>query len=468
MDKGSKIYKITRARFNALCLSRNPVISWMYEEMEWYSDNSTKVMGVVAFDKNDDDFGYVILGRDEISMFRAIDMGDSFPSIATAKIEMISKMIKHASSEGTQFSQGDVTRKKNEIFKALVPPQKLNPSFLKLAALPGFSPAKEIIREAVYAYIDVDGNYIEQFQSTGFDSRMWELYLFLTFYEMRFKISREFATPDYVLQYGMDDYICVEAVTVNPTQNATEPIPTAPTTEEELQALTRGYLPIKFGSALYSKLKKEYWKQPHITGKPLVFAIADFHQQRSMVWSRTALMEYLYGLHTNSYYDNAGKLVMTNEKIEFHEYNQKKIPSGFFTLPNAENISGILFSNQGTISKFNRMGKLAGFGEPNVQLIVSGFCHDHNPNASAPCKFTFDVSSPQYDELWVDGLTFYHNPNALNPLPLYAFTEEVGQFYLDNGLITAKLPDFYPYGSQTQIIVARSKVNKRKKKIKKR
>lgn len=462
----SKIVKISRARFNALCLSRHPFISMIFEEVEWYSDIKTKVLGVILFDKTDDDFGYVILGRDEISMFRAIDMGCSFSEIITAKTDMFKKMIKNAASGGTHFSQGDVTRKKNEIFKATVPPEKLHPSFLKLATLPGFSPAKEIIREAVYAYIDVDGNYIEQFQSTGFDARMWELYLFLAFYEMRFKILREYPAPDYVLQYGESEYICIEAVTVNPTQNSVELAPAMPTSKEELEAVTRGYLPIKFGSALYSKLKKEYWKQEHIVGKPLVFAIADFHQERSMLWSRTALMEYLYGLHTTSYYDDTGKLIIINEKIEFHEYNSKKIPSSFFTLPDTENISGILFSNQGTISKFNRMGKLAGFGERNVRLIVSGFCHDHDPNAAEPRQFTFDVTDPRYDELWVDGLTFYHNPNAISPLPFDVFPEEVGQFYLQDGLITATLPDFYPYGSQTQIIVAHSTINTNKKRRK--
>jgi hypothetical protein len=45
---------------------------------------------------------------------------------------------------------------------------------------------------------------------------------------------------------------------------------------------------------------------------------------------------------------------------------QKVIPSGFFDLPGPENVSAVLFSNSGTISKFNRMGVVAGFGSRRV------------------------------------------------------------------------------------------------------
>ncbi|MFA4839875.1 MAG: glycosaminoglycan attachment protein, partial [Candidatus Neomarinimicrobiota bacterium] len=54
-------------------------------------------------------------------------------------------------------------------------------------------------------------------------------------------------------------------------------------------------MPIRFGSPLYSKLQKRYWDLPHVTGHPLVFAIADFHDDQSMLWSSTSLIDYLYG-----------------------------------------------------------------------------------------------------------------------------------------------------------------------------
>lgn len=132
-------------------------------------------------------------------------------------------------------------------------------------------------------------------------------------------------------------------------------------------------------------------KIPEVTGHPLVFAIADFHEPQSMTWSSTALFEYLYGVTHEFTRDAGGHLVISSLKIEYHEHEGKKIPSGFFYLPSAENISAILFSSSGTISKFNRMGQLAGFGVPNLKLIRYGVCHDHSAEAALPKPFVFEV-----------------------------------------------------------------------------
>ena len=42
------------------------------------------------------------------------------------------------------------------------------------------------------------------------------------------------------------------------------------------------------------------------------------------------------------------------------------MPSGFFDEPGAANVSAVIFSNAGTLSKFDRMGIIAGFEEPGV------------------------------------------------------------------------------------------------------
>lgn len=39
-----------------------------------------------------------------------------------------------------------------------------------------------------------------------------------------------------------------------------------------------------------------------------------------------------------------------------HVWGDKRIPSGFFYLPNAAHITAVISNRQGTISKFNRMG----------------------------------------------------------------------------------------------------------------
>jgi hypothetical protein len=150
---------------------------------------------------------------------------------------------------------------------------------------------------------------------------------------------------------------------------------------------------------------------PHVKGHPLVFAIHDYHQEASMIWSRPALCEYLYGIRTRV---RDGKPHV--ELIETHSWNGKEIPSGFFNQPDSKNVSAILFSNQATVTKFNRMGKLAGLGGAEIKMIRNGFLSNPDQSAIHPIPFSIDVDDPAYEESWADSLVMYHNPNATNPL----------------------------------------------------
>lgn len=62
---------------------------------------------------------------------------------------------------------------------------------------------------------DPDGNFVEQFQTTGFDARTFELFLFAMFRESGHAINRAYSRPDFLLQKaGIGAWI--EAVTANP------------------------------------------------------------------------------------------------------------------------------------------------------------------------------------------------------------------------------------------------------------
>ncbi|CAG9183237.1 hypothetical protein LMG23994_05093 [Cupriavidus pinatubonensis] len=209
-------------------------------------------------------------------------------------------------------------------------------------------------------------------------------------------------------------------------------------------------MPIKFGSALYSKLNRKtpYWTLPNVANHPLVFAIADFHEPQSMTWSSSALFKYLYGAEHEFAYDEHGQLIISALKIENHEYNGKVIPSGFFFLPGAENVSAVLFSSSGTLSKFNRMGRLAGFGIPNLRIIRSGVCHHHDPNAALPRPFVREVEPGKCSETWAEGLSMYHNPNAKYPVASAMFPS-IAHHWFKDGQIVSTLPEFHPYSSMT-------------------
>ena len=169
-------------------------------------------------------------------------------------------------------------------------------------------------------------------------------------------------------------------------------------------------MPLKYGSALYSKLKKGYWEKSNIKSKPPIFAIADFQGGPSMIMTRSGLHTYLYGYEYNWHKDETGRLHIVPRQIETHQWGTKNIPSGFFNQPGAENISAVVFNNSGTISKFLRMGMLAGFGSRRVALIRVGTAVDHEINTTEPLQFRHVVNSPDYSETWVEGFDVFHNP----------------------------------------------------------
>ena len=206
-------------------------------------------------------------------------------------------------------------------------------------------------------------------------------------------------------------------------------------------------MPIRFGSPLYSKLQKKYWDLPQMRGYPLVIAIADFHDDHSMTWSSTALMNYLYGVWHDHHYDDQGKLVIDPIQIEKHAVKGKEIPSGFFFQPDTENVSAVLFSAGGTIAKFNRMGRQAGFKHQNVRMIRYGHCHKHDENASLPDQFIYEVDE-SCSETWAQGISMFHNPNAKHPVPKKLFPSAAHHIFSD-GRIVSYLPEFHPYWSMT-------------------
>jgi hypothetical protein len=211
-------------------------------------------------------------------------------------------------------------------------------------------------------------------------------------------------------------------------------------------------MPIKWGSALYSKLKKRYWALPHAKGRPLIFAVQDFHGPQAMAMTGGTLIPYLYGLGFAALYDSAGNLVVSQERKTEHTWEGKTIPSGFFNQPNAENISAVISNPLGTIAKFNRIGMGAGFGSDAIHMFVTGTCYDHDPNASVPTSFQKRVVAGDWLEPWCGGMNIFHNPNAKYPIGLDVF-DGIAQHYLKDGQIVAQMPNFHPYGALNVTVV---------------
>ena len=447
----NSIRRISQARFGALSLSKHPIIAVIATESEWYSDAAENVLGALLLDHTDNDWNYVVLGRDERGIFRYIDGEVCFESRDAARARLHLKIEEYATRGDVVFPQEDATRKKNEIFRQIVSDAQLHPFFARLRDHDGHSASKGSIQEIAYSFVDLDGNFIQQFQSDGFNSRLWELFIFAFLHEEGFIIGDKTAYPDYeCIKGGTPIYI--ECVTVNASPGFD--IDWQPSTPTQLAMLHKDYLPIKFGSSLFSKLGRKYWLEPHLIGKSLILAIHDFHKDDSMVWSAAALPPYLYGKRWRAIFDASGRLDTVAETITSHTWKHKTIPSGFFCQPESENVAAVLFCNSATLAKFDRMGKLAGFGNPKLRLLRSGICHNHDPNATDPLPFSVEVASDKYSETWGQGVAMFHNPNALHPVDPNLFPH-IAHHHLQGDRLRSVIPEFFPLASKTVVLVPR-------------
>ena len=457
--KPISIMEISKKRFQALAGQTRAADAHIFsDEIAWYSNEDESILGVILIDKVDNDFVSILLGRDENNFFRAFDLETSIETKKEAENWLFGAMKWQTSKGQKVFPQG-IPHKGINLFEPIIPVKKQHAYFIALTKRKHFHSAKSIINALMPYYEDIDGNFVEQFQSTGFDSRLWELYLNTYFKEDNLNVSREHHAPDFIIhKYGIE--VAIEAVIVGRKGELPKLISDADDknlfpkehTPERIISLLENEMPIRFGSPLFSKLEKKYWNLPHVKGKALIFAIADFHEDVSMIWSSTALINYLYGYKHHALFDQNGNLMIKPEKIDIHKLGKKEIPSGYFFQEDAENISAVLFSASGTISKFNRIGRQAGFKDGKTMMIRIGTFHDHDPNATVPIPFKYIVDEKS-NETWGEGISMFHNPNALHPVPEDIFPS-IAHHHFSDGQIISNIPEFHPYGSYTLNIVA--------------
>lgn len=448
---------IQRTRFEALAAyCRQPDALLFAEEVRWLQAYGEAILVVVIRDISDGDFSAMLLARDLKERYRWVEMTGFFATMEEALVAAPERIERIYADLEMQRAQGDEKGKAVDFFTPVVPTARLNRDFAVVTSLEGYSPAVELIKPMMRWYEDADGNFVEQFQTTGFDTRLWELYLFAALVEADYVFDRKIAMPDFCGRNALGE-LCIEATTINPTRTpAGDLVPSPPQdTPEQVEAFQRHYMPIRYAGPLTTKLGKKYWEKDHVKGRPLAFAIQDFHAPNSMVMSRTALPIYLYGQVWGWRKDAEGRLVIVPQRIEEHVWGPtKRVQSGFFSLPDAENVSAVIANASATISKFNRMGVLAGFGSKRVHMVREGTVANPDPNSEVPQVFVHDVNSPDYRETWIEGMDVFHNPNALHPLDLRMLPGAAHHRLDEEGQLVSLLPRWQPFGSVTRIWLA--------------
>lgn len=346
---------------------------------------------------------------------------------------------------------------KIDIFIPVVESKKENSLFTKLRTHKIYIPARQIMNDIFNEMGDLDGNFVKDFQTTGFYQRIWELFLYEFLKENLFNIVRNHQYPDFEIE-RYSQTLFIEAVTSNASpqdkeldekiENLEKIIDAAE--KEKIQREVIEQYTIRIGSPLYSKLQKEYWKNDWVKGKPLLFAIEALHNKYSRFFPDYKMIEYLYGKQAKTKIDEKGILQSNTNKISEHKFNGKIIPSGLFYQENAENISAVIFANTSNIDKFNIMGLQKGYGNESMKIVRCGL--KYSPNSQIADEFEYIVEFGDKKEKWSDGVSIFHNPNTLQPIDKELF-KGIRQLWLTNGNYDGEIPNFYPYNSLTGTVL---------------
>ena len=297
-------------RFDLYALGvRSPLIRLMTDECSYWSNLDETIIGTVVYDRTDSDYGWVALARDRIGRFRWVAGNVSLKTERQAEAALRLKIgeLEKQHDVGELGVQWDEPNAPFDLLTVSpdIDREKLHLFFRELIDRPGREPARAIIREIGPWLAPKDPHFVREFQQTQFDQRLWELYLWSVFRELGFDVE-QLEAPDFMCT-APGIAFCIEATTAAPsTQGALADHPNPQTIEERI-AFLNDYMPIKYGSCLFSKVNKKnsaglhYWEREESKDKPFIIAVADFHKPGgteeigSMTFTQSALWPYLYG-----------------------------------------------------------------------------------------------------------------------------------------------------------------------------
>jgi len=267
-----------------------------------------------------------------------------------------------------------------------------------------------------------DKNWAGDCQTGNFHTRLWEAQLLASLREQGLLVTQPHPSPDFRIENRKGGAAWIEAVTANPTIPY-DHVNARPSTQPEgRDALFFGPAALRFAKTLGNKLQRGYHLLPHVKGMPFAIALADFHAPASMIWSREALIGYLYGLGAEAQ-DIDGKRVAVSTKST-DLLGNKAFPAGLFADNRHKELSAIIFSNACSISKLYRVPISAGADTQEFRYVRIGNFFDRTPGALGGIPFCLDITSKEYQSLWPQGyepwsaeFEVFHNPHAQHPLP---------------------------------------------------
>ena len=267
-----------------------------------------------------------------------------------------------------------------------------------------------------------DRNWAADCQTDNFHTRLWEAQLLASFREQGILVTQPFESPDFKLENSKGGVAWVEAVTANP-QIRYEPVGAIPSLQPNgRDELFFGAAALRFAKTIGNKLARGDANRGHVMSDPFAIALADFHAPASMVWSREALLGYLYGFGAKVIEVGGQRVAVGYETDRL--LGTSGFPAGLFRNEDHAELSAIIFTNACSTSKFNRIALTWGMPARIGRYVRYGKFYDRTPGALDGIPFCLDVLSEEYLKLWPQRcepwcaeLEVFHNPQARHPLP---------------------------------------------------
>jgi hypothetical protein len=378
----------------------------------WQSDDAL-AWGAVTRDMNDRSLGILVLRRREDHVWVMVRQEHGLSDSTDARTAIKTSMKEGSPPEPIPPS---IARR-----PALHDVQDRKPSeVFILLTRPSHHVAAWLLNQVYLAFPNPDQSWAADCQTENFHTRMWEAHLLACLREQGLLVTQPHPSPDFRIENRRGDEAWIEAVTANPSirYNQVNAPPTNP--PENTQERFIGPAALRFAKTLGSKLQKRYDLLPHVADKTFAIALADFHAPGSMVWSREALISYLYGMYAEVT-EVDGRQIATSSDVS-HLLGDSAFPAGLFRTTAHSELSAVIFTNACSIAKFNRVGVSAGALTKGLRYVRYGKFYDRTPGALEGIPFCLDITSNEYKALWPQGyepwsaeLEIFHNPFAQHP-----------------------------------------------------
>ena len=310
-----------------------------------------------------------------------------------------------------------------DLFAPSVPEERLHPQFRALRSSPFHGEARALMNALYERMGKPNKTFIRHFQSDGFHSHLFEIACFAYLESAGLNPVRTHSSPDFMASRdGIN--LAIEVTTANPPENQGADI-----TAIRMEELTEWEIVhkenIEFPRRIISILKKKLWSQydklPQCSGKPIVLMVAPFFEAGSVFYPDEALVDCIYGI---------------NEKT-----------NGFFSLPNSETISAIIYCNAFTVPRFFRLATPLNATAELIAIRQGQYYAVGSDGELSILEYQYrvgSVSSPK--ESWSEGVTLFLNPNALIPVS-QEILPNTSFFSVQDGYLVREVHGFHPLNS---------------------